>query len=323
MKASADDEMTLLLAVGVDTTGDVQVVARDTPLPDDPAAVEVDDWRAADFAALYTEVTGERLQPRRAALAGVQVKVSARMITLPARRRGERFILKLDPPEFPHLVANEAFFLDAARRCGLDVNDAEVVHDARGTPALLVRRFDRVPNADGTTTTRAQEDACQVLGRYPADKYSLTTEEVVAGLAAVTQAPLVAARDLVRQFAFAYLTGNGDAHTKNFSVLQLETGERRVTPAYDLPSSYPYGDTTLALPIGGKLDERVGRDDFVALGESVGLPTRATRRVLDHLVDGVDAWLPGIDDLPFDARLRHKFRRAIEYRRQRLAGRAA
>jgi serine/threonine-protein kinase HipA len=165
----------------------------------------------------------------------------------------------------------------------------------------------------------AQEDACQVLGRYPADKYSLATGDVVGGLAGVTQAPAVAARDLVRQFAFAYLTGNGDAHAKNFSVVQAVDGEWRVTPAYDVPSSSFYGDTTMALPVNGKLDERIGRSDFIVLGEQCGVRTRATERVLDDLVDRVGLWLPNLDELPFDGRLVHKLRRNVEYRRSRLA----
>ena len=85
----------------------------------------------------------------------------------------------------------------------------------------------------------------------------LSAEEVVRGLAGVTTAPRVAARDLLRQLAFAYVTGNGDAHAKNFSVLRLPSGEWRATPAYDVPSSHPYGDTTLALTIDGRDREDV------------------------------------------------------------------
>jgi serine/threonine-protein kinase HipA len=318
VKTSADDELTLLLAVGADTIGDVQVMQEGAPVHNSSAALEVDDWSAVRFRDVYASVTGEQLEPARASLPGMQVKVSARMIMLPVARAHERFILKLDPPEFPHLVANEAFFLRAAHQSGLAVAEAEVLHDANGEAGLLVTRFDRVTGTNGTGKMLAQEDACQVLGRYPADKYSVSAEDVVAGLAGVTQAPLVAARDLVRQLAFAYLTGNGDAHAKNFSVLCLSSGEWRVAPAYDLPSSYPYGDTTLALSIGGRLDERVGRADFVALGERVGLPAKATERVLDQLVARIDLWLPGVEALPFDLRTRHKLQRSIEYRRQRL-----
>ncbi|MFI5047489.1 MAG: type II toxin-antitoxin system HipA family toxin [Acidimicrobiia bacterium] len=318
VKTSADDELTLLLAVGADTIGDVQVVPLDAPLPADPTAVEIDDWHSVRFADIYADVTGERLEPRRASIAGVQVKVSARVISLPVARAHERMILKLDQPEYPHLVANEAFFLEAARKSGLPAAAAELVHDHDGHDGLVVTRFDRVGERDDKPRQLAQEDACQVLGRYPADKYRLTTEAVVAGLAGVTSAPVVAARDILRQFAFAFLTCNGDAHAKNFSVLRAG-GEWRVSPAYDLPSSYPYGDATLALSIDGKLDERIGRRDFVRLGRAVGVPERAVSRVLDDLVDRVDTWVDDLAMLPFDERTLHKLRRAIEYRRQRLA----
>ena len=167
----------------------------------------------------------------------------------------------------------------------------------------------------------AQEDACQVLGRYPADKYRVTTEAVIGALAGVCQAPSVAAFTLVKQAVFAYLTCNGDAHAKNFSVRRLPDGEWRVTPAYDLPASHPDGDTTMALSVNGRRREDIERGDFVALGEAVGLRARAVERALDELRGRVDLWLPDLDTLPFDHRLIHKLRRAIEYRRERLAPR--
>jgi serine/threonine-protein kinase HipA len=318
VKTSADDDLTLLLAVGQDIVGDVEVVASGTQPSYDRASLDVVDWSDVSFAALYSQLSGERLDPTRAGLAGVQAKVSARLINLPVRRAGDRFILKVNPPEFPHLVENEHFFLGAARRSGLTVADAEIVHDGDAQSGLLVRRFDRV-GGDNAVRMLAQEDACQVLGRYPADKYNVSAEDVARGLAHITQARPVAARDLVRQFAFAYLTGNGDAHAKNFSIVQSLDDEWRVAPAYDIPSSYLYGDATMALPINGKLDEGIGRADFVAFGDAYGVRPRATERVLDDLVERVDTWLPDVAGLPFDARVLHKLRRNVEYRRGRLS----
>jgi serine/threonine-protein kinase HipA len=317
VKTSADDDLTLLLAVGVDTVGDVQAVPAGQGLPADHVALEVTQWSELRFADLYAELTGERLGARRGGLAGVQEKASARVVSLPVARAHERAILKLDPPEYPHLVENEAFFLDAARRSGLDVAVAEVVRDADDALGLLVRRFDRVA-LNGEPVMLGQEDACQVLGRYPADKYQLATVDVITGLARVTGAPVVAARDLVRQFAFAYVTGNGDAHAKNFSVLQRLDGEWRVSPAYDVLSTWPYNDHTMALPIEGKTDDRIGRADLVGLGERVGVRARAIEKTLDEVLDRVDLWLPELERLPFDGGTLHRLRRAIEYRRGRL-----
>jgi serine/threonine-protein kinase HipA len=318
VKTSADDELTLLLAVGADTVGDVEVLPRGyAPTRDDPT-LEVDDWSAIRFADLYADLTGKRLQRAGAGLAGVQEKVSTAMVSLPVARAHERFILKLEPPEYPHLVANEHFFLGAAARSGIDTADSQIVYDADGVPGLLVGRFDRVTDRSAARML-ALEDACQVLGRYPADKYTVTTADVVDGLAQITGAPLVAARDLLRQFAFAYVTLNGDAHAKNFSVLEGVDGEWRVSPAYDVLTTHPYGDHTMALRLQEKVDESIGRADFVALGEQVGVRPRATERMIDSIVESVDDWLGDLQTLPFDERSLHKLRRAIEYRRNRLA----
>ncbi len=252
------------------------------------------------------------------AIPGVQDKVSVRMINIPVAQQNDRFILKLDPPEFPRLVANEAFFLEAARRSGLEAAEAEIVRDSEGVEGLLVRRFDRIVDSSGGVVLLAQEDGCQVLGRYPADKYRLSTEEVVSALSGLCRARPVAALTLLRQVAFAYLSCNGDAHAKNFSIRQLDREEWRVTPAYDLPSSYPYGDTTMALTINGRSREDIGRSDFFALGAAVDLKERAVARALDDLCERVDAWIDGLADLPFDEGRLIKLRRSVEYRRRRL-----
>ncbi len=317
IKTSADDEFSLLVEVGDDTIGDVQVVPTDD-VPTGVTALEVDAWADVDFARLYSRMTGESLSFEPSGISGVQVKVSAAMVALPVTSPTRQYILKLEPPEYAHLAENEAFFLAVARRSGVPAANAEVVHDSRGRPALLVERFDRV-DVDGATRAVAQEDACQVLNRYPADKYTLDTADVISGLASVTGAPVVAARDLLRQFAFAYLTGNGDAHAKNFSVVYLD-GEWRVSPAYDTPSTYPYGDTSLALDINGKRDESVGRSDFLAVGEQVGVRAKAIASMLDELVTRAEAWIDDLEQLSFDLHIRRKLRRSIEYRMARLRG---
>lgn len=313
VKTSADDDLTLLLAVGTDLIGHVRVVPPGEPL--EPAADTVTEvFDQLSFSELFGRVLA-RDPADRVGLPGVQDKISGRMISLPVRHRHARWILKLDPPEFPHLVENEAFFLDAAERSGLRVPHHEVVRDRDGAPGLLVQRFDR--RGDHRL---ALEDGCQVCARYPADKYRLSSEEVVAALSAVCGAPIVAARDLLRQFVFAYLTCNGDAHAKNFSILRQPSGEWAVSPAYDLPSSHPYGDTTTALTVHDKSREDIGREDFLELAASSRVRPRAAARVIDELLEALPVWLHRLDELPFDERRIHKLRRAIEYRGRRLRG---
>lgn len=114
-----------------------------------------------------------------------------------------------------------------------------------------MERFDRIRQGEDVVSL-AVEDACQLLDLYPADKYAVGSEEVTLAAAEVCAARPVAARAALTQFAFAWLTGNGDLHAKNLSVLQQPTGEWRVAPVYDIPSTMPYGDLTMALPLDGR-----------------------------------------------------------------------
>jgi serine/threonine-protein kinase HipA len=314
VKTSADDELSLLLAVGADAIGDVQVVPEDVVPAEVPPRIAIENIGQTSFADLLAEL-GIRAQ--RTALPGVQDKTSAAMINLPVARAGERYILKLNPVgEYPHLVENEAFFLEAARKSGLTVPLSELVTDRDGAFGLLVRRFDRI-TVNGQPYTLAVEDGCQASDRPPADKYLLSADRTFAALAAVCDAPLVAGRELIRQLAFAYLTGNGDAHAKNFSIAKAIDDEWRVSPVYDVPCSYVYGDTTMALSIQGSAGE-LGAADFLTLSAKLGVPDRAMRRTLADLAERIDRWLPDLDQLPFDRSKLGKLRRVIDHRRARL-----
>ncbi|MDP1720449.1 MAG: type II toxin-antitoxin system HipA family toxin [Candidatus Nanopelagicaceae bacterium] len=314
IKTSADDELSLLLGVGGDVVGDVQVLPEGEMPGEVPPRVEVSDFSEISFAHLLAE---QGIRTERIGIAGFQDKVSAAVLNLPVAQRGARFILKLNPPEFPHVVENEAFFLRAAKLSGLNSASARIVSDVDGKCGLLVRRFDRVAAREGGPRALAVEDASQALGRPPADKYLISSEDAFMALSNLCLAPRPAARIFITQLVFAYLTGNGDAHAKNFSVLQLPTGEWQPSPAYDLPSTYFYGDNSMAMTVGGKSTDLDG-SDFVGLGDHLGLPERAVRRVMDEVSDRVDLWLPLINELPFPVAQAAKFVRVLNYRRKRL-----
>ena len=281
LKTSADDELSLLLAVGRDTVGDVQVVPRgEEPVSAEPLIVVDRSWSEVRFA----DVLGDAGIVDPVGIPGVQDKASARMISVPIGQAGERFMLKVDPPEFPHVVENEAFFLELAHHARIARAEARVVTDADDRPGLLVRRFDRAAHPDGTTSALACEDAAQVLGRWPADKYLLSTEEVVSALADRCAARPVALRALFQQVCFAWLTGNGDLHAKNLSILSTDQQEWRASPAYDLPSTVPYGDLTLALPLQGRT-RGLSRRHLLSFADDIGLPERAAASVLDGLLE--------------------------------------
>lgn len=314
VKTSADDELSLLLAVGSDPVGDVQVVPTGAEPVRAAARVAAEKFDTVSFRNLLAEFD---IAIDRVGLPGVQDKVSLAMLSVPVVGSADSYILKLNPPEYPHLVHNEAFFLERARRSRVPAAGARLVYDEAGEPGLVVTRFDRT-HTDGQVRAFAVEDGCQVRGLHPEAKYRGSAEEVLGALVAVCAAPRPAALEFLRQAVFSYVTGNGDAHAKNFAVVADADGRWAPAPAFDLPSSQPYGDDTLALSVTGRRDGNLTGARFVELGTALGMPERASRRAVLETADAVHGWIDELDQLPFDVGVCRKLRRVITHRQRLL-----
>jgi serine/threonine-protein kinase HipA len=299
LKTSEDDLFSLLVASGADTIGDVSVAAHGE-LPKEQAPV-TDTIALSDisFRELFEQTLRFDESAAELSIAGVQPKVSAAMISFPVRAKDRRhaYILKLAPAEFPKLVENEAFFMAMAKSVGLPVAATRVVHDKTGEPALLVERFDRLAQKGKPDLRLHQEDACQLLDRYPADKYRLTLADVASALE-VCSAPLAERLKLLRMQAFSYLIANGDMHAKNVSV-HVVSSRVELTPCYDLLSTLPYGDRSLALSLDGR-DDRLKRSHFCAFGERIGIRRAAVEQLLDTIAKRAAPWLPRVPEIGLD-----------------------
>ena len=294
LKTSADDEFSQVVAVGADCVGDVRVLPQGAAA-DEPPAARIRDLPRPDevsFRGLFTDLLERPLADK--SVAGVQAKISDQMISVPVSGTFGPAIVKLSPPGSPRLVENEAFFLDVARACGLDVASAQVVHDRDGESALVVQRFDR-RRVGGREVSLAQEDAVQLAGRWPASKYLMSARDVFATVARVSTAPVVEISKLVRLFAMSYVIGNGDLHAKNVSVQNID-GLWRLTPAYDVLTTVPYGDRTTALDTEGRRDNLRARD-FVALAARHAVPEAVTRRILTDVANACVDLIRHADDI--------------------------
>lgn len=295
-KTSEDDLFSLLVAAGSDCVGDLFPVLPGAPVaPLEPEPSETRPVDQLSFSELLERSLGLDTEP---AVPGVQEKLSPSVISFPFSTRGRRWLLKLNPIDKPLLVENEFFFMNAAKACGLRVPRVHLVRDREGAAGLLVERFDRA-RVRGKWRGLHQEDACQLLDRYPADKYRLKVSDIAQALSRC-EAPLVARAGLLDLVAFSYLIGNGDLHGKNISV-GGETG-LQLTPAYDLLSTRPYKDLKLALQFEGR-DDDVTRRDFVTFGARFGLPARAVERRLDALCQKLEPFVAQVKTIGFEPRV--------------------
>lgn len=282
VKTSADDDFTLLLAVGADLAGDVRVMPAGADGTEVAAALAWIPSLSKRKRPVFRELADSAGVIDRHGIAGVQDKVSAAMITLPTSVAGRAAILKLNPPEFPNLVENEAYFMRLAKRAKFRVPEFEVIRDANGEPGLLIQRFDR-EYIDEAMNRLALEDAAQVAGAYPAKKYLMTSESVADVLISHCVAKKAAALTVFRMFVFAWLTGNGDLHAKNVSILR-KAGEWTIAPIYDIPSSLPYPvDADMALTLSGR-DYDLSLRAFREFADAVDLPRIAADRAIGELL---------------------------------------
>ncbi|WP_285725701.1 type II toxin-antitoxin system HipA family toxin [Psychromicrobium xiongbiense] len=308
VKTSLADELSLLLAVGADVPGDVQIVPAGE-LPFEPESLaDISRPEDLDFAALTGAVDLHGLP-------GVQNKASASMLTTPLALAGRRYLLKLDSPLHRHLVVNEAAHLTGARALKIPVAAHSVVRDRQGLPGLLVERFDRIQDGGDVVRRVPLEDAAQVMNLPPASKYAVSSEDVVLALAELCKARPVAVRNLYLQFVFAWLTGNGDLHAKNVSVATGRHGGWVVAPMYDIPCTLLYGDDTMALTVDGKVKALKARhwQEFAA---AIGLPQRAATAA-NHVALAAASAID-LEELPFAGSPLNGALRELRFRRAEL-----
>lgn len=305
----ASREFFLLRHLGEDLPGAVRIVTdaasggpEDTdPLDGEPAGKEAADaWHFS--------------------LAGVQLKFSARQsergLTVPASGRGGDWIVKLPDARYPKVPENEYATMSWARKSGIRVPEIELVDIASitGLPAaygqfseqyaLAIRRFDR-PELGSRVH---MEDFAQILGLYPEEKYDKYNYET---LARVIQA-LTGEQGLdefIRRLVFVIVSGNGDAHHKNWSLIYPDGARAELSPAYDLVSTIQYqAEDKLALNFGGsKRWEDMSMASFRRLAKKIG---EEDTRMIDRVGSSVDAvlgaWREAGSDFGFDARARER-----------------
>ena len=243
------NDFDLLAALGADLPGAVRALPSDGSIAVGQETVH--DKRKARFS-----------------LAGAQMKLSVTKntgkgggLTLPIDDEEGRYIAKFPSTAFPGVSENEFANLALAAAIGMDVPERELVDqsDFDSIPeefktlsegkVLLVKRFDR--GADGHRTHI--EDFAQVFGVYPARKYEGAAYHDIAA-ALNTAVSLAAALEFVRRLALAALTGNGDMHLKNWSLIYPGNGNSpALAPVYDVLSTVPYLPAdTMALSLGGE-----------------------------------------------------------------------
>lgn len=255
------------------------------------------DAPKADNLPAYQERT------KRLSISGVQLKYSLRLEDkkLALTEKGGQYILKPIPPTTlitlqDQAPENEHLTMQIAGQLfNIPVADNALIYFKDRAPGYITRRFDVKPDS----TKHLQEDFAQISAKTKKNdgdnyKYRGTYEDIGKLIREKVAAYPPVLEEFFKVVLFNYVFSNGDAHLKNFSLVQSEFGDYTLSNAYDLMSTVLHtpveSDTALDL-YKGDMESKFytkygfyGRPDFEALAERIGLIPKRAQRIIDAVL---------------------------------------
>lgn len=311
-----EDTYGLIRALGRDCAGALIIQPADEIPPLPPSTLTAEPLEEAEIPGLVANLRNAPLGVGgrvRISLAGVQQKLL--LTRMPDGKWGRpvdgtpsTHILKPEIERFPHTVENETFCMRLARNLGLPTAKVKTM-EVGGRKLIVVERYDRIVQSDGSVERVHQEDFCQAAGILPDQKYEENGGPSLLSIANVLQ--VAASPDdievLLRATTLNVAIANGDAHGKNFSLLHDVSGSLRLAPLYDLMSTLGHGDNHLAMGIDTlQRIDRVTADRIVNEAAKWGMSRRRAAEivadVLDRLPSAADNARDETEGLPPDIR---------------------
>ncbi len=251
---------------------------------------------------LKDEILSEQFREsrQRISISGVQEKLSFRLdkntLRLTPPKEQGQYILKPIPRDVNRInmvPANEHLTMQIARQVyGIQTAENALIFFKDGSPAYITKRFDVKP--DGTKW--GIEDFATLAGKTKdnggADfKYNYSYEALGLLFQKYVPAWKVEIEKYFQLVVFNYVFSNGDAHLKNFSLLENSSGDYLLSPAYDLLNTKLHvADTVFALSKGlfednfkSPILRKSGHPsvvDFMEFGQRIGLSDKRIEKIL-------------------------------------------
>jgi serine/threonine-protein kinase HipA len=203
---------------------------------------------------------------KRISISGVQEKLSLLLDKNELRltREGEQgtYILKPIPRDLKkvdQVPANEHLTMQIAKQVyGLTTAENALIFFKNGSHAYITKRFDVKQNG----SKWGKEDFATLAGKTKDNsganfKYEYSYEEIGKLIQKYVPAWRIEIEKYFSLVVFNFLFSNGDAHLKNFSLLESSSGDYLLSPAYDLINTKLHVDDT-----DFALDKGLFSDDF-------------------------------------------------------------
>ena len=234
---------------------------------------------------------------KRISISGVQEKYSMVLEKNKLRliREGERgtYILKPAPRALDHpeqMPANEHLTMQIARQVfNIETAENAMIFFSDGQPAYITRRFDVTPQGGKL----AKEDFASLAELTPQKdgdhyKYLGCYLDLFGIMKKYLPIYTIESLKLFRLIIFNYLFSNGDAHYKNFSIIETGMGDFRLSPAYDLLNTHLHVDDSPFALADGLLPTNyaVGNipEQFKRLAALAAIPERQAMLIMEDMM---------------------------------------
>lgn len=240
---------------------------------------------------------------KRISISGVQEKLSLVLVKnkLQLTEMGQQgqYILKPIPRDIlkvSQVPANEHLTMQIAHQV-YKIHTAEnaLIFFDNDKPAYITKRFDLKPNGG----KYLQEDFAAIAGKTKDNagedfKYEFNYLDLGKLIAKHINAVEVELEKYYKLVLFNYLFSNGDAHLKNFSLIETSDGDMMMSPAYDLVCTRIHvSDSYVALKDGLTEDSfnhpsftalgYFGYDDFFDFGLQLGLKNARILKIINQM----------------------------------------
>jgi serine/threonine-protein kinase HipA len=241
---------------------------------------------------------------KRISISGVQEKYSILLeknnLRLTEEKEQGTYILKPKPhglQKTSMVPANEHVTMQIANQV-YKIHTAEngLVFFRNGEPAYITKRFD----INGLGLKLADEDFASLAGKTEENagknfKYEFSYEQIAELIKEYVGAWKIEMEKFYSVVVFNFLFSNGDAHLKNFSLLETKNGDYVLSPAYDLLDTGIHVEEEGFFALDDELfkewhwsDCRINntlhhpcKEDFIDFGKKIGINNNRVNKLLE------------------------------------------
>jgi serine/threonine-protein kinase HipA len=240
---------------------------------------------------------------KRISISGVQEKYSVLLeknnLRLTEEKEQGTYILKPKPHGLQRtrmVPVNEHLTMQiAAQVYKIQTAENGIVFFINNEPAYITKRFDIGPNG----IKLGQEDFASLAGKTEENagksfKYNYSYEGIAELIEEYVGAWKVEMEKYYSLVIFNFLFSNGDAHLKNFSLLETINGDYILSPAYDLLDTRIHVNEESPFALDNDLfkewnwsncriqnpDHYPCKEDFIEFGKRIGINEKRVMKIL-------------------------------------------